>query len=128
MIISYLGLWDKRGAPQGAAVIIRDLSLVKRMEMERRHLVNMFAHDLKTPIVATSGLIRRLFQGKSGHLLESQVNYLETVDREMGRLEKLITRFLECARLDLRILTPQPEVLQVETECREVLMLLQPLA
>jgi len=128
VIISYLGLWDERGAPQGGAVIIRDLSLVKRMKMERRHLVNMFAHDLKTPIVATSGLIRRLLQGKSGHLLESQVNYLETVDREMGRLEKLITRFLEFARLDLRILTPQPEVLQVETECREVLMLLQPLA
>ena len=26
------------------------------MENERRHLVNMFAHDLKTPVVATAGL------------------------------------------------------------------------
>jgi two-component system phosphate regulon sensor histidine kinase PhoR len=128
VIISYLSLWDERGAPQGGAAIIRDLSLVKRMETERRHLINMFAHDLKTPIVATSGLIRRLLQGKLGPLLETQVNYLETIDREMGSLERLVTRFLEFARLDLRILTPQPEILQVETECREVLMLLQPLA
>ena len=36
------------------------------METERRHLVNMFAHDLKTPVVATAGLIRRLIQGKLG--------------------------------------------------------------
>ncbi len=49
VIISYLGLWDDRGASQGGAVIIRDLTMVKRMETERRHLVNMFAHDLKTP-------------------------------------------------------------------------------
>ena len=46
----------------------------------------------------------------------------------MERLEKLITRFLEFARLDLRIMTPQPEVLNVLEECRQVLDLLQPLA
>ena len=32
-------------APQGGAIIIRDLTPVKRLETERRHLVNMFAHD-----------------------------------------------------------------------------------
>jgi len=54
--------------------------------------------------------------------------YLQTVDRELERLEKLITRFLEFARLDLRIMTPQLEVLNVLEECRQVLNLLQPLA
>jgi signal transduction histidine kinase len=46
----------------------------------------------------------------------------------MERLEKLITRFLEFARLDLRIMTPQPQVLNVPEECRQILTLLQPLA
>ena len=54
--------------------------------------------------------------------------YLQTVDSELERLEKLITRFLEFARLDLRIMTPQLEVLNVLEECRQVLNLLQPLA
>jgi PAS domain S-box-containing protein len=127
VMISSFALRDDRGDLQGGAIIIRDLTLVKRLETERRHLVNMFAHDLKTPVVATAGLIRRLIQGKLGPVAAPQMAYLQTVDSELERLEKLITRFLEFARLDLRILTPQPKVLDVEQEIREVLTLLQPL-
>jgi two-component system phosphate regulon sensor histidine kinase PhoR len=129
VMISTFALRDEHeGSPQGGAIIIRDLTPVKRLETERRHLVNMFAHDLKTPVVATAGLIRRLIEGKLGPVVAPQMVYLQTVDREMERLEKLITRFLEFARLDLRIMTPQPQVLNVLEECRQVLTLLQPLA
>jgi two-component system, OmpR family, phosphate regulon sensor histidine kinase PhoR len=128
VMVSSFALRDDRGVPQGGAIIIRDLTPVKRMETERRHLINMFAHDLKTPVVATAGLIRRLLQGKLGPVVEPQMAYLQTVSRELQRLEKLITRFLEFARLDLRIMTPQPEVLNVLEEGREILTLLQPLA
>ena len=125
---SCFGLRDESNGFLGAAIIIRDLTLVKRLETERRHLVNMFAHDLKTPIVGVAGLIRRLHQGKAGPLTQEQKNYLDTMDREMSRLEKLITSFLEFARLDLRLLTPQPEAIAVPEECREVILLLTPLA
>jgi two-component system phosphate regulon sensor histidine kinase PhoR len=128
VMVSAFALRDQRGVPQGGAIILRDLTPVKRMENERRHLVNMFAHDLKTPVVATAGLIRRIIQGKLGPVAAPQMAYLQTVDNELERLEKLITRFLEFARLDLRIMTPQPEVLNVREECRQVLDLLQPLA
>jgi two-component system phosphate regulon sensor histidine kinase PhoR len=128
VMISSFALRDDHGVPQGGAIIIRDLTPVKRLETERRHLINMFAHDLKTPVVATAGLIRRLLQGKLGPVAAPQMAYLQTVDREMERLEKLITRFLEFARLDLRIMTPQSQVLDVPEECRQVLTLLQPLA
>ncbi len=128
VMVSSFALRDDAGIPQGGAIIIRDLTPVKRLETERRHLVNMFAHDLKTPVVGIAGLIRRLIQGKMGPVVAPQMAYLQTVDHELGRLEKLITRFLEFARLDLRIMTPQPQVLDVLEECRQVLTLLQPLA
>jgi two-component system phosphate regulon sensor histidine kinase PhoR len=128
VMISAFALRDDGGVPQGGAIILRDLTPVKRMETDRRHLVNMFAHDLKTPVVATAGLIRRLIRGKLGPVATPQMAYLQTVDLELERLEKLITRFLEFARLDLRIMTPQLEVLNVLEECRQVLNLLQPLA
>jgi PAS domain S-box-containing protein len=44
----------------GEVIIFRDLSTIKRLENERRHLVHMFAHDLKTPVVGVGGLVRRL--------------------------------------------------------------------
>jgi two-component system, OmpR family, phosphate regulon sensor histidine kinase PhoR len=128
VMISSFALRDENGVPRGGAIILRDLTPVKRLETERRHLVNMFAHDLKTPVVATAGLIRRIIQGKLGPVAAPQMAYLQTVDQELERLEKLITRFLEFARLDLRIMIPQPQVLNVLEECRQVLTLLQPLA
>jgi two-component system phosphate regulon sensor histidine kinase PhoR len=128
VMVSSFALRDDRGVPRGGAIIIRDLTPVKRQEIERRHLVNMFAHDLKAPVVGIAGLIRRLLQGKLGPVAAPQLAYLQTVDHELARLEKLITRFLEFARLDLRIMTPQPQILNVTEECRQVLTLLQPLA
>ena len=128
VMVSSFALRDSQTELLGVAVILRDLTVVKRLETERRHLVNMFAHDLKTPVVGMAGLIRRLVQGKAGPLSAEQTKYLETVDREMSRVEKLITSFLEFARLDLRLLTPHPEAIQVAEECREVIILLTPLA
>jgi PAS domain S-box-containing protein len=128
VMISSFTLRDEAGTPRGGAIIIRDLTPVKRVEQERRHLVNMFAHDLKTPVVGVAGLIRRLLAGKVGPLSPSQRTYLETVHREMRQLELLITRFLEFARLDLRILTPAPEVFSPLQACQEVIALLLPLA
>jgi len=128
VMVNSFTLRDGRRVPQGGAIIIRDLTPVKHMETERRHLVNMFAHDLKTPVVATAGLIRRLIQGKLGPVPAAQLNCLQIVHSDLERLEKLITRFLEFARLDLRIMAPQPQGLNVLEECRKVLTLLQPLA
>ncbi len=128
VMVSSFPLRDDGGDPQGGAIIIRDLTPVKRLENERQQLVNMFAHDLKTPVVGAAGLIRRLLQGKLGPLTEPQMNYLQTIDQEMEGLEKLINRFLEFARLNLRILAPQLKVLNVQEECRKVVILLRPLA
>jgi len=63
-------LKDDLGVQLGGVIIFQDLTAVKHLEKERRHLVNMFAHDLKTPVVGMAGLIRRLRQGKVGPLSE----------------------------------------------------------
>jgi two-component system phosphate regulon sensor histidine kinase PhoR len=128
VMINSFTLRDDGGVPEGGAIIIRDLTPVKRLESERRQLVNMFAHDLKTPVAATAGLIRRVIQGKLGPVPPAQLNYLKIVISDLERLEKLITRFLEFARLDLRIMITQPQALNVLEACRQVLTLLQPLA
>jgi len=128
ILLSGLALRDEEGVLKGGALIFRDMSPFQRLDEERRHLVNMFAHDLKTPVVGMGGLVRRLKEGKAGPVSEAQMSYLETIDREMHRLEKLINDFLEFARLDLHILTPLPSAVQVEEECQEIMTLLSPLA
>jgi PAS domain S-box-containing protein len=128
VMLSAAALRDNQGNLLGGVETFRDISLFKRLENERRQLVGMFAHDLKTPVVAVAGLLRRLAQGKLGELAEAQAAYVSTISREIGRLEKLINNFLDYVRLDLHIITPLPSAVQVEKECQEVLNRLQPLA
>jgi two-component system phosphate regulon sensor histidine kinase PhoR len=112
----------------GGVIIFQDLTPVKHLEKERRHLVNMFAHDLKTLVVGMAGLIQRLLQGKSGPLSEEQLSSLKAVDNSMQKLQDLITTFLEFARLDLRFLTPLPSAIPVEKECQEIISSVLPVA
>ena len=121
VMLRAFALKDDRGERCGGVIIFQDLTSVKHLEKERRHLVNMFAHDLKTPVVGMAGLVRRLIQGKSGPLSEEQASILATVDTGLRKLEDLISTFLEFARLDLRFLTPLPSAIQVEEECQEII-------
>jgi PAS domain S-box-containing protein len=121
VMLKAFALKDALGVKLAGVIIFQDLTPAKHLEKERRHLVNMFAHDLKTPVVGMAGLIRRLLQGKSGPLSEEQLSSLKAVDNSMKKLEDLIDTFLEFARLDLRYLTPLPSAIQVEEECQEII-------
>jgi two-component system phosphate regulon sensor histidine kinase PhoR len=128
VMLNAFPLKDDRGVFLGGVLVIQDLTFIKGLEKERRHLVNMFAHDLKTPVVGMAGLLQRLLQGKVGSLSTEQIDYLKIISQEMKRLEKLIEKFLEFARLDMRMLTPLRSAIQVEAACQEVINLLLPLA
>jgi PAS domain S-box-containing protein len=128
IMLSASALRDDQGNLWGGVETLRDIGPFKIIEKERRYLVGMFAHDLKTPVVAVAGLLNRLRQGKVGELTQEQTAYITTIHQEMQRLEKLITSFLEFARLDLHIITPSLGAILVEKECREVVERFQALA
>jgi two-component system, OmpR family, phosphate regulon sensor histidine kinase PhoR len=128
VMLAAAALRDDQGTLLGGVESFRDIGLFKRMGNERRQLVGMFAHDLKTPVVAVAGLLRRLSQGKVGELAEAQAAYVEIINREITRLEKLINNFLDYVRLDLHIITPLSSAIQVEEECQEAVSQMQSLA
>jgi two-component system, OmpR family, phosphate regulon sensor histidine kinase PhoR len=128
VMLAAAALRDDQGNLLGGVESFRDIALFKRLEHERRQLVGMFAHDLKTPVVAVTGLLRRLHQGKVGELAEAQAAYIQTISHEIIRLEKLINNFLDYVRLDLHIITPLSSAVQVEDECQEAISQIQPLA
>ncbi len=128
IMLSASALRDDDGNLLGGVETFRDITPFKMIEKERRYLVSMFAHDLKSPVVSVAGLLNRLRQGKVGELTPEQTSYLDIIYKEIQRLENLITTFLEYARLDLHIITPVPSAVQVEQECQEVINRLRPQA
>ena len=128
VMFSAFPLKNEEELPLGGVIILRDLSSIKHLENERRQLVHMFAHDLKTPVIGAGGLVMRLLKGRAGPLSEPQTACLETIVHYMKNMEKLINNFQELISMDLHILTPSAGTLQVDKECREVMTLLSPLA
>ena len=66
----------------------------------------MFAHDMKSPLVASNGILSRALAGKTGLLIEPQKRHLHIVKDELIKLEKLIRSFLEYSRLGAKEHTP----------------------
>jgi PAS domain S-box-containing protein len=128
IMLAAAALRDEQGNLLGGVECFRDIGHFKQLENERRQIAGMFAHDLKTPVVAVAGLLTRMRQGKVGELNDVQKSYLDTIYGEIIRLEKLITNFLDYVRLDLHIITPLPSAIQVEKECLEAVVHLTPLA
>jgi len=128
VVLAASALRDDQGNLLGGVETFRDIGPFKLLEKERRYLVGMFAHDLKSPMVSISGLLNRLRQGKVGKLSQDQARYIEIIYHDIQGLEKLIVTFLDYARLDLHIINPMPSAIQVEQECQEVINRLQPQA
>jgi signal transduction histidine kinase len=59
----------------------------------------MFAHDMKSPLIAIQGFVLRLLAHTTDMVQEKREKYLEIIKREAGRLDHLINDFLEFSRL-----------------------------
>ena len=93
-------LFDASGTFLGGVEIFRDITELKRLERERKNLLSMFVHDLKHPLLVAHGFLSRLLGGKAGPIVEKQENYLRIIVEEVGRLEHVVTEFLDFSQLE----------------------------
>ncbi len=100
IILSSVALVNDDGALEYGIELFRDATAIKKLEAQKKNLVSLFTHDLKVPVAIAGGFLERLLQGKAGPLTEKQVRYLESIRREIQRLEGYILSFLEIARIE----------------------------
>jgi PAS domain S-box-containing protein len=100
-------LYGGQGEFLGGAEVFRDITGQKRRERERRNFLSMFVHDMKTPLISSSGFLRRMREGKAGPLTQEQEEYLDLVTQELGNMERLVGDYLEYARLEAEAMVPE---------------------
>ncbi len=99
IILSSVALVDDDRLEYGIE-LFRDATAIKKLEAQKKNLVSLFTHDLKVPVAIAGGFLDRLLQGKAGPLNDKQTRYLESIRREIRRLEGYIASFLEIARIE----------------------------
>jgi two-component system phosphate regulon sensor histidine kinase PhoR len=107
--------FDSKGILTGGIELFRDITEFKRLERERKNILSMFAHDMKSPITVAGGYLSRLIMGKAGPLTEKQQGYLGIMQDELNSLSNLITDFLEFSRFEAKEYKPVPSSFNIET-------------
>jgi len=97
--MSTAALLDEEDSLIGGLEAFHDISQLKALEREKANLMSMFAHDMKSPLIAIQGFVLRLLAHTTDMAEEKREKYLEIIKREAGKLDHLINDFLEFSRL-----------------------------
>jgi PAS domain S-box-containing protein len=101
-----------------------DLSQVREVERMREDLFQAIAHELRTPLATILMYARLLREGKARDE-QKAARFLGVIERESDRLQRMVRRMMQLAKLEARELqrSPQPVSLNPLLEA-----LLSPLA
>lgn len=98
-------------------------SQLEKTEILRSDFINNFSHEFKTPLVSVSGLVRLM---KNGNLSkEKQMEYLNIIEEEVGRLAAMTTNVLNLTRLENQSILGEKTTFNVSEQIRTCVLLLQ---
>jgi two-component system phosphate regulon sensor histidine kinase PhoR len=85
--------------PSGAVLVFHDVSELRRLERMRRDFVANVSHELKTPLASIKAYTETLLDWAL-HDEEVNVRFLNRIEEQADRLNRLILDLLDLARLD----------------------------
>jgi len=83
----------------GAAVVLRDVTALRRLDALRTDLVATVAHQFRTPLTSLRMAIHLCLDGVAGPLAPKQEELLHAAREECERLQRLVDEILDLARL-----------------------------
>ena len=92
-------LFGDKGELIGGVESFQDISALKILERERNNMISTFAHDMKSSLTIIGGFTLRLLHKTDTVDCEKEQKYIEIIRDESGKLEMLISDFLEFARI-----------------------------
>lgn len=89
--------------------VIEDISREKALEREKNNFQFMVAHDMKSPLVAMQGLIRRIREHHDEMSAEKREEYFRIISEAGEQIEGQVMDFLEYSRQASRSIKIIPE-------------------
>ena len=89
-----------RFGPGALAVVMTDVSRLRKLENVRREFVANVSHDLRTPVTIVKGAAHMLVEDYDGMADEDRLRFLEKIQRNTRRLHVLLEDLLELTSLE----------------------------
>jgi two-component system sensor histidine kinase KdpD len=123
-VASQLGLAVERNRLREAAT---QAEILRRTDELRTALLNSVSHDLRTPLAVIKATASSLLQEDIAWDAEAQREFAATVEREMDRLNRLISNLLDLSRIEAGMLQVKKEPYPIREVARAVVERLVPL-
>lgn len=113
-----------RNALKDLSDTFNKLSLeLKKHDTMANDFINNLSHELKTPLVSISGLIKLLKDEKVSE--EKKQEYLQIIDEEASRLAAMTTNILSLSKLENQEILTNKEKINISEQIRTVILLLE---
>ena len=89
------------GEPAGLLVVFVDVTELRRLETMRRDFVANVSHELRTPIAAVRSAAETV-RGAAASDAEATAHFLDMIDRNAERLQRLVEDLLDLSRIESR--------------------------
>jgi len=119
---------NDRGKFLGYLEVIEDISREKSLEREKNNFLYMVAHDMKSPLIAIQGLIKRIRKRHDKMTPKELEHYLATISQASDQLEAQVHEFLQFSRQATSHIVLHPKKIKVGPLINELIERHQPLA
>ena len=114
------------GELDGRIFVFRETTAEREVERLKEEFLASVSHELRTPLTSVLGYTESLRAGDFGSLDDDQVHALRVVERNAGRLNRLIDDLLFTARIESQSLDLQLEELDLSTLAAESVQAAEP--
>ena len=114
------------GELDGRIFVFRETTAEREVERLKEEFLASVSHELRTPLTSVLGYTESLRAGDFGSLDDDQVHALRVVERNAGRLNRLIDDLLLTARIESQSLDLQLEELDLSTLAAESVQAAEP--
>lgn len=73
---------------------------LRRLDELKTEFISTVSHELRTPLTSIGGYVKVILAGDAGPVNETQKEFLEIVDRNVGRLAHLIDDLLDAEKME----------------------------
>jgi len=114
-------------SPPVTALLLHDLTVVRRSEQMRADFIANASHELRTPLAAVSGFIETL-RGHAKHDEVARDQFLDIMGIEAARMRRLIDDLLSLTRIEMNEHVKPEGRIGLEGVVRQAAAALKPLA
>ncbi|NEU29874.1 cell wall metabolism sensor histidine kinase WalK [bacterium LRH843] len=90
---------SKDGRLKGIAIVLHEITELKKLELIRKDFIANVSHELKTPVTSIKGFAETLLDGAM-HTAELREQFLTIIYKESERLQGLIYNLLELSKME----------------------------